>query len=648
MKKMCWFKSNKIQLLLLLFLSLSKAGMMAQVNIDFYKKKYPNANEVVLKQICKMEMNISNNGVEVISENDNESLVIADNVNKVATKGSVSFSSFNQLIAIEASTELQNKKYVVKDYRIVPDKHSRSFHDDLKLKEFDYQQLGYGAIKKLNYKTKLTDHNLLSGELFIDNNPIEYKEFKIVADKDIDLGYKLFNNETNKITFSKEEKGNKIIYKWMAQNISQYKPESGIPPVLYYVPLVEVYIKSYKNKKGEKVNVLNTLSDLHTLYQGYIKNVFEAPSKDLLEKVQELKAKHTNEIDQVKEIYYWVKDNVKYIAFEDGYGGFIPRMPNDVFEKRYGDCKDMATLIYTMIRSAGIESVYLTWIGSREKPFRYDELPTQSVDDHMITTYQHQGKNYFLDGTSRDTPFGYPSSFIQGKQAFLHISKDKYELAMVPIVEATGNAYLQNTTFTIEGNKVKGMSKVSVSGFHRDRVLATLKENAGVEQTEFLKGMLQLGNNKFHLEKHEISDRDHRDKPLRIHYTFNVDNYVVQAENELYVNMFLFKLNELSEVNTKREVDYHLDNTAQIKQNVTFQLPKGYKINYIPENKTVVTDKYAFAITYEKKADAIVLDFDIKVNYIELKKEELQGWNDFLNLLKEQLAESVSIVKTIK
>ncbi|MDB6057604.1 MAG: transglutaminase protein, partial [Verrucomicrobiales bacterium] len=35
-------------------------------------------------------------------------------------------------------------------------------------------------------------------------------------------------------------------------------------------------------------------------------------------------AAKTTDIEKIKAIYYWVQDNIRYIAYEDGYSGYIP------------------------------------------------------------------------------------------------------------------------------------------------------------------------------------------------------------------------------------------------------------------------------------------------------------------------------------
>ena len=53
------------------------------------------------------------------------------------------------------------------------------------------------------------------------------------------------------------------------------------------------------------------------------------------------------ELEKVKAIYYWAQKNVKYVAFEYALGGFVPRDANDIYSKKYGDCKDNSSIMNT-------------------------------------------------------------------------------------------------------------------------------------------------------------------------------------------------------------------------------------------------------------------------------------------------------------
>src|SRR5690606_7430592 len=95
-------------------------------------------------------------------------------------------------------------------------------------------------------------------------------------------------------------------------------------------------------------------------------------SDELVEIVKKIQAQSRDKRELVRNIFYWVQSNVRYIAFEQGMRGLIPHSGTYVCEKRYGDCKDMANLIVDMLATAGVEAHH-TWIGTRGLAYRYTE-----------------------------------------------------------------------------------------------------------------------------------------------------------------------------------------------------------------------------------------------------------------------------------
>ena len=55
----------------------------------------------------------------------------------------------------------------------------------------------------------------------------------------------------------------------------------------------------------------------------------------------------------------YMQRNIRYVAIEVGIGGFQPHPAADVFAHQYGDCKDKATLLSTMLKQIGIDSYYV-------------------------------------------------------------------------------------------------------------------------------------------------------------------------------------------------------------------------------------------------------------------------------------------------
>ena len=82
-------------------------------------------------------------------------------------------------------------------------------------------------------------------------------------------------------------------------------------------------------------------------------------SNEIHQKVQELTASAPAPLDKMRALATFVQRQIRYVAVEIGVGGYQPRAAAETFLNRYGDCKDKATLLSTMLKEAGIESYYV-------------------------------------------------------------------------------------------------------------------------------------------------------------------------------------------------------------------------------------------------------------------------------------------------
>ena len=80
---------------------------------------------------------------------------------------------------------------------------------------------------------------------------------------------------------------------------------------------------------------------------------------EIKQKVAELTASTPSSIGKIRALANFVQDDVRYVAIELGIGGYQPHPASEVFSHRYGDCKDKATLLSTMLKEIGVESYYV-------------------------------------------------------------------------------------------------------------------------------------------------------------------------------------------------------------------------------------------------------------------------------------------------
>jgi len=87
------------------------------------------------------------------------------------------------------------------------------------------------------------------------------------------------------------------------------------------------------------------------------------------------------------------------VGLEFGISAFKPHAAASVYEKLYGDCKDKATLLITMLGLAGIKAHPALLTAETLHPVR-SQLPTLEAFNHCIAVAEIDGKEVWLDATA--------------------------------------------------------------------------------------------------------------------------------------------------------------------------------------------------------------------------------------------------------
>ncbi len=329
-----------------------------------------------------------------------------------------------------------------------------------------------------------------------------------------------------------------------------------------------------------------------------------------------------------RKIFNRVQDNIRYIAFEDGMRGFIPHKASEILEKRYGDCKDMANMIVSMLRVAGITSYY-TWIGSRAKPYRYSQLTSPYVDNHMIATYIDNGRYYFLDATDNHCPLGYPTAMIQGKEAFILFDSTHYNIQEVPVLEPEKNEVTDSSFIDLEKGKVIGHGKISLTGYAKDNYTYSLLRSEKTTVDNNINMLLNRGSNKFFVDSYHMKNLEDRDRPLLIDYRFHTDDYYSEAGNEIYINMNLDKFMNNEPVPDNRVTPYERGFKVIHHYITTLRIPAGYDLTSLPPDRMYNDSLFSYHIRYLQKDHSIVQDKIVILNYLYVYRSQFERWNDF-------------------
>jgi transglutaminase-like putative cysteine protease len=565
----------------------------------------------------------------------------------VYSEGYVNYSVLDKIEKIEAGTMVpQKNKYEeikVKDFTDKEHLSQNVFFDGSRSVSFLYPSLQAGAKTFLRYEQDYTEPRLMSSFFFQEYASSLESVYNITVGEGVEIGWKIFNANDSIISFTRTPgKNNKTTYTWVSRKMKKYQSDNDAPDIRYSMPHMVAWIKSYKTGNVTQ-QVLASPKDLYQWYYSITKDANTDDSPELRHIVDSLTTGVNDQYEKVRRIYYWVQDNIKYIAVENGMGGFIPRSAKAVCDKRYGDCKDMASIIYKMLSYAKVPA-HLTWIGSRDIPYRYSDLPTPAVDNHMIATYIQDGKYFFLDATGQYMPLGLPTSFIQGKEALIGIDSADFKITEVPVTPASASERFDSVNITINNNKISGTGVSFMSGYLKIAVSRMLYSHLN-DPAKVLRDYYKKGNNKFLIDSIRLRDHSDRDKKTRIDYRFTIDDYVKAHESELYINMNLDRDFQNEEIKKERVLDIENDFNYNLVNIVTLQVPVGFRISYVPAPASFKDDRFSFDFQYTQAGNTITLTQKIYSNTLMLKKSDFEAWNKMIRELKKAYSELVILKK---
>jgi transglutaminase-like putative cysteine protease len=95
----------------------------------------------------------------------------------------------------------------------------------------------------------------------------------------------------------------------------------------------------------------------------------------------------------------FVREEVRYFGVEMGVNTHVPHSPDEVIAHRYGDCKDKAFLLASLLAQLGIEA-RPALVNTRAGKSLDERLPSPLAFDHAIVRARVAGREYWLDATA--------------------------------------------------------------------------------------------------------------------------------------------------------------------------------------------------------------------------------------------------------
>ena len=187
--------------------------------------------------------------------------------------------------------------------------------------------------------------------------------------------------------------------------------------------------------------------------------------------------------EKAKRLYAWTLENVSYCAIYLGMDGWIPHPSSQTENLRYGDCKDKANLLRSLLKAQGIESYLATLYAHQGMPRRFRLPVLAGNSNHMILVVDIGGERVVCDPTTRTTPFGRLPYADQGAD-LLMATPEGASLFTTELSSPDDNGYTVELALTLKpGARTKGTFHLVTRGERADEtryaLLATTAQGYG-------------------------------------------------------------------------------------------------------------------------------------------------------------------------
>lgn len=386
-------------------------------------------------------------------------------------------------------------------------------------------------------------------------------------------------------------------WEWVLTDVKGIRKEDDMPPI---VGVAGQMVISFFPPGGAALNGFANWSEMGKWYSN-LTSARREPSPDIIRQVAALTASSTTQVEKMKALAQFVQHDIRYVAIELGIGGWQPHPAADVFTHHYGDCKDKATLLSSMLKQIGVESFYVVinaqrgsvtsqtpaTVGVFNHVILAIQLPPNASDSSMIAKVQHPryGTLLYFDPTNELTPFGEIGGYLQQNYGLL-VTSEGGELVELPTQPLARNSIVRAGKLTLDGSgALRGEVEETRMGdrafAERWRLRTVTKSSDRIKPIEdLLAGSLSL----FRITQASIINLDATTQPFGFHYAFEVGNYAKDMGGLLLVRPRVLgvKTRGILETKEARQFPIEFDGLSRDTDTFDITIPPGYVVDDLP------------------------------------------------------------------
>ncbi len=440
-----------------------------------------------------------------------------------------------------------------------------------------------------------------------------------------------------------------------SENRPAIPDESDAPP---FTSLAAVIFVNYDPKGPAAIKSWEEAGhEYHTLF-----DLGQKPESEIASQVEKLSAAEPNLLSKISALYTYVSRQIRYVAIEIGVGGYQPHAPTDVYKNNYGDCKDKATLLISMLGKIGLRA-YPALVGTRGDVEADPSAPSLATFDHMIVALPvpetlrpsvekfaaYDPKNHILwmDPTSDIDPIGQVLEMDQGVFALIAYP-DHGDLQRIPETpaERSGTEYTVNVHLQRDGtgaaevqSRYFGASNAYRHRFYRGKSQAEILQSFEARVAHYV--------NSASFRNASIAGSEDNSQQITEKFSFTGNFATASAGDTWFLQPLMLSGIAIPEVGTRpRQLPLDLGSPRHVKMEYRLEFPEGMKPERLPEKTSVKSEFGEITIEYSMVENALIATQVISYTESRILPENYPAFRDFVNSYARASRQRVRVVSS--
>jgi len=401
-------------------------------------------------------------------------------------------------------------------------------------------------------------------------------------------------------------------WRWQVRDTKEVRAETAMPPMSEVAGemIVTLFPPGGAPNRG-----VSTWNDMGAWFRNLASGRRDA-SAEIKQKVSAITTSGS-QVEKMRALAGFAQHDIRYVAIELGIGGWQPHGASETFAHRYGDCKDKANILSSMLHEIGIES-YMVFINTQRGEVGVDtppsrsfdhailgiQLPENITDPSLVAVIKHTkyGRILFFDPTNDVVPLGQLPVYLQANFGLL-ITPDGAELMELPKLPADTNGIRRTAKLTLESNgTLHGeVQEVRVGGAGMWQRMALRSVSRDADKVKPIETLLAHSLANYHISKATVVNFDRPDLPFVYNYSFESMDYGKKAGNLFLVRPRVLGAKGSGFLDTKEPRKYPVEFEGLSRDTDSFEitLPPGYEVDDLPP---AVDEEHSFA-SYHSKSE---------------------------------------------